>query len=382
MTNRTATCNQSDLAECLTILSKAVMPARQTPYEPLTCILIESCKQGINLTASNLATTMQITVTGKSEGGFRSLVSAKLFTQFVNSLPGGVVELAQNGVKLLVKCGGNTATFTTVKYDDYAPLNGPDGPYAAQIATITPGLLSGILQRGAYAAARDESRPTLCGIKFKLANHVLTVASTDGYRLSRQLIESSHNASVSCIVPHAATQMIATLKDYEAPALELFEDGSKLRFTAFGTDNAPFERILIDAVLVDAKYPDYTAIIPDHTDTVVVADVAELRQTMRIASLLALGFVTLSVTKDSLVVTGKDPEYGESVSVIEVGVTGPELDSIGVDPKFLRDALSQIGTEFVRLGFCGSRRPMTITPDNGAYSANELHLIMPMEIRG
>ena len=379
MTKRKATCTQSDLAACLAVLSKCAMT--KSAYNPLTCILIEHDRNGVKLTASDYKTTMQFTVAGTCDEGFRSLVAAKLFTQLVGNLSGGAVELTQTGHKLLVKAGTNTATFNVVPDDDYYPLNSHPTFAAPAVGPKYDWFLASVLQRGGYAAATDDSRPTLCGIKLEMTKHELAVVSTDGYRLSRQRIETLSETDATCIIPAEMARLITALKSYETPTLELYNDWTKLRFSAFGADQAPYRMVIIDTVLIDANYPDYTAIIPDHDDTVAIADVAELLNAVRVASLMTVGPVTLSIAADTISVSGKDPEYGDSVSVIDADVTGEPIDAMGIDPKFLRDALSHIHTETVRCGFCGANRPVVITPDSDVQRDSQLHLIMPMQVR-
>ena len=108
---------------------------------------------------------------------------AKLFTDFVNNLPAGNIELSLNVRTKTVhlKSGAHEANIKGLDAEEFPIIPAipeqPTTPHRARDAPTDD-------QEVAFVAATDDSRPVLTGVLTTFAGDLVTMAAADPYRLS------------------------------------------------------------------------------------------------------------------------------------------------------------------------------------------------------
>jgi DNA polymerase-3 subunit beta len=137
--------------------------------------------------------------------------------------------------------------------------------------------------------------------------------------------------------------------------------------------------------LIDARFPDYRAIIPKNKTTRTVVDTAALLKGVRVSFLFArdnANIIRLAVIPGTgehaghVRLTATSTEMGDNVNEIDAMVEGETVE-IAFNAKYLIDVLSQIDQPQVVLETTQPTRPGTIRPI-GMGEEEFLHVVMPM----
>ena len=395
-------CLQENLAKGLAIVGRAVSSRSTMPV--LANILLEARDNQLRLAATNLEIGVTCWIGAKVEDEGSITVPARLLTDFVNSLPPDRIdmELTARTQTLNLRCanfdanmkGIDAANFPIIPTID--GVSGDDGGMEGMRIELEASGLRKMVDQVVFAAASDESRPTLTGVEVTFKEGRITLAATDGYRLS---VRSAHvdgsmpDVPITVIVPARSLGELARVSadaDESRPVQVLVtRERNQILFQVWGkggeSKGGAFHRVELASQLIDANFPDYRAIIPKTHSTRTVVDTASLLKAVRVAFLFArdnANIVRLKIQPAngsggghvSLAATSSD--MGDSVNDLEAMIEGDDLE-ISFNAKYLIDVLSQIDEPQVVLETTQPTRPGTIRP-LGIGEDIFLHVVMPM----
>ena len=232
------------------------------------------------------------------------------------------------------------------------------------------------------------------GVEVSFSPARLTMAATDGYRLSVRsaTLETPFvKDMVKVIVPSRSLGELGRViadADAERPVQAVLTQArNQIMFQVWGKGEGrgAFQRVELVSQLIDANFPDYRAIIPKSHTTRTVVDTAGFMRALRQAHIFARdnnNIVRVSVSPGNgegsgyvqLIATSN--QLGDSVNKLDALVEGVELE-IAFDVRFLIDVLGQIDQPQVVLETTQSTRPGTIRP-LGMGEDEFLHVVMPM----
>ncbi|HQY91001.1 DNA polymerase III subunit beta [Caldilinea sp.] len=397
-------CLQENLAKGLAIVGRAVSSRSTMPV--LANILIEASDNQLRLAATNLEIGVTCWIGAKVEDPGSITVPARLLTEFVNSLPPERIdmELTVRTLTLKLRCasfdanmkGIDAASFPIIPTIDGVTGGGENnGATTLHIELPSTGLRK-MVDQVVFAASTDESRPTLTGVEVTFKEGRVTMAATDGYRLSVRSAEvdgSLPDAPTTVIVPARSLGELARVSADadEARAVQVLvtQERNQILFQIWGrsgeTKGGAFHRVEMASQLIDANFPDYRAIIPKTHTTRTVVDTAALLKAVRVAFLFArdnANIVRLKIQPANGDVAGyvslaaTSTEIGDSVNELEAMIEGDDLE-ISFNAKYLIDVLSQIDEPQVVIETTQPTRPGTIRPV-GMGDKEFLHVVMPM----
>ena len=391
-------CLQENLAKGLSIVGRAVSSRSTLPV--LANILLEAKDNQLRLAATNLDIGVTCWIGAKVEDEGAITVPARLLTEFVNSLPPERIdmELQVRTQTLHMHClrtdanmkGVDSAEFPIIPDVGAAQYDDTD---RTRLELETTGLRK-MIDQVVFAASNDESRPTLMGVEVSFSPARLTMAATDGYRLSVRsaTLETPFvKDMVKVIVPSRSLGELGRViadADAERPVqavLTQARNQSMCQVGGKGEGRGAFLRGELVSQLIDANFPDYRAIIPKSHTTRTVVDTAGFMRALRQAHIFARdnnNIVRVSVSPGNgegsgyvqLIATSN--QLGDSVNKLDALVEGVELE-IAFDVRFLIDVLGQIDQPQVVLETTQSTRPGTILP-LGMGEDEFLHVVMPM----
>lgn len=390
-------CGQQHLAKGLALVSRAVGTRPTLPV--LGNILLEANAGQLRLTATNRRITISCWIGARvvDEGEFT--VPARLLNNLVSKLPTESVELTLvvRTHTLHLRCGSYDVMLKGIDAYEFpiTPTLATSQQEAGLHLQLNLGKLRTVLDQVIFAAADDELRPTLTGVELRFADDGLTLAATDGYRLSVARIELMHvtdHEPFTIIIPAeslAEVARVSTEAEEKQPIhLVITQTRNQVLFRLPGKETVgkgAVQAVELVSELMNATYPDYAPAIPQTCDTKTVVDKTPLLQAVQVAALFARGgtngiTVVLSPSEDSqsgkLRLTVASAELGTYVNEINATISGTALEII-LDYRFLLDILSRIAQPQVLIETTLPTRPCVIRPV-GMQADAFRHVIWPM----
>ncbi len=370
------TCLQENLARGLQIAGRAVSTRGSLPI--LSNVLLRTESGRLKVTATNLEVGINCWVPAKVDDEGAITVPARLFTEFVNSLPPGQAELSLNVRTKTVhlRSGAYEANFKGMDAEEF-----PIIPAAPEKPTtrLPEATLRRMIGEVAFVATTDDSRPVLTGVLTTLDGDQITMAAADPYRLSvrHARLMDGVEPKVEVIVPaRSLLEVQRIINDTDDP-VEIFvtPNGSQV---IFHTDEAD----LVSRV-IEGQFPNYRQVIPSGSPaTKLVAQREELLQATRLASLFArdsanmLRFQVDPAGSPPLVISANAAEVGDNTAKVEANVDGAGT-TIAFNSRFIADALGSLTAPEVALELGGPLAPGVIKiVGDDTY----LHVVMPLRI--
>ena len=402
-------CFQENLAKGLSIVSRAVSSRSTMPV--LSNILLEATDNQLRLAATNREIGINCWIGAKVEDDGAITVPARLLSEFVNSLPPERIdmELTVRTQTLHLNCARYDANMKGIDAYEFPliPTAGDSsksgGQESAGMVEVRDGVrielattgLRKMIDQVIFAASSDESKPTLTGVEVSFKGDRLSMAATDGYRLSVRSVQMSQgmvDGDLTVIVPARSLGELARISadaDETRPVQVIVTQArNQILFQLWGKNDegrGGFHRVELVSELIDARFPDYRAIIPKSKNTRTVVDTAALLKAVRVSFLFArdnANIIRLAAIPSNGESTGQvrltatSTEMGDNVNEIDAMVEGDNIE-IAFNAKYLIDVLSQIDQPQVVLETTQSTRPGTVRPI-GLGEEEFLHVVMPM----
>lgn len=371
-----AHCLQENLAKGLSIVGKAV--ASKSTLPAITNVLVETDDSQLKLAATNLEIAITCWIGAKVEEAGAITVPARLFSEFVNSLPNDTIEMSLNArtSTLNLKCARYEANLKGIDAEEFPPIPRVSDVAAAE---VDPGLLEEAINQVVFAAAVDDTRPVLAGVLASFNEDTLTFAAADGFRLSVRRVNLSKPVSTKfdIIIPARALHELARIvSDEDEPVqISMTPNRSQVLFH--------MKNVELVSRLIEGTFPNYQQIIPQRHSTRMVVDTADFLKATRIASLFARdssNIVRLQATPGDelspgkLIVAATSAETGDTVGGIDAIIEGDNAQ-IAFNAKYLADALGVLDCSQVALETLSPSSPGVVKP---VGADNFIHVIMPM----
>jgi DNA polymerase-3 subunit beta len=362
---------QENLSRALGSVGRVVSTRASLPV--LSNVLLTTDGNRLRLSATNLEIGINYWIGSKIEQEGSLTVPARLFTEFVSSLPHGNIELEAADSNLTVKADHYESKINGIAAEEF--------PLIPQIKTepvlkLPADVFHDALSQVVVAASADEARPVLAGIYLYIEDDLLYVVATDSYRLAEKKLALPEGVSteLSVIVPVRTMQELVRLLGETEGEVEIYLDENQVMFR--------IDEIELVSRLIDGQFPNYRQIIPKSTETSFDIDTAEFARITKIASLFAresAGSVKLDIRAEGEVsVVSGDSEIGGNTSSAECDVAGDDGE-ISLNARYLQDALGTIKTPRVTFAMSGKLSACVLSPigedgDNDDY----IHIVMPL----
>ena len=259
--------------------------------------------------------------------------------------------------------------------DEYPVFVEPEGTVMVE---IDGKILSEMINKTIYSVTIEEAGFKLSGVFTEKVDHdgntFLRMVSTDGHRLS--LIDKS----VSEIESLDLGNGVMIPKKGMAELNKLASEGGPVRI-GFKQKNcvANKENALLVMRLLEAKFPDYHAVIPKETKFLIDVERILLIEAMRKMIILSnerYRAVKIALENDKMELVSANPDLGEAQEDIQVEYAGERLEA-GFNPRYFIDVLQSMNSDNVTLGFIDGSKPCII---KGESDEGFLGLIMPMRL--
>ena len=303
---------QDNLSRALRVVRRAV-PSRAAL--PITQnILISAEDSRVRVAATNLELSITTWLGAQVHQTGAITLPARPLLDIVSTFDDGRVELevTDEPYGALIETvselsSGDYATSNATLHgspvDDFPPFPEVDGDNSLR---VDAGVLRAALDRVVYAAAADDARPVLTGVKMEVEGDKATFAAADGFRLSvevAQLREPVSEPFEALIPSKTLTEVQGLLAGANGMVqISVGEDAKVARFRIA-------DEVEVISLLISGNYPDFRGLIPESSDTTVEITVDGVSKVSRTAQVIAReGSSIVRLIADKQV----DDEEGES----------------------------------------------------------------------
>ena len=371
-------CLQENLARGLSVVGRAVASRSTLPITQNVLLSTEQSMLKISATDLNMAMTTWIGAQVEEEGAIT--VPARLLSDFVNSLPPERIdmEVTSQPIGLNVKCVSFESNISGSPADDFPPIPAVEGGLAAK---IEPDVLREAISRVSFAAATEDSRPVLTGVKTEISGDEFKFAAADGFRLavySGKLAEPP-SEDIDFLIPARVLNEISRLLGTQQKAVEFMVTAS--------SNQALFrvEDVEIVSSLIAGNFPNYNQLIPQSYTTRVVLNSDDFLRATRTAAIFARdgsGIIRLQMgageedAPGHLTVSSRAEEVGDNQGQLGAAVEGEDA-KIAFNSKYLTDVLDVLNGE-VAMEVSSPSSPGVLKPVEGD---DYVHVVMPMFVQ-
>jgi len=372
-------CLQENLSRGLSVVGRAV--AARTTLPITQNVLISTDESRLKLSATNLEIAITTWIGAQIEEPGSITVPARLLTEFVSSLPAERIDMVTSDqpLNLALNCARFEGRVNGSDSADFPPIPTVE---SGVVSKIEPQALSDAIAHVAFAAATEDSRPALTGVKMEIQGDSLTFAAADGFRLAvynAKLAEPS-SEDASFIIPARALAEVHRLIGSQQEMVEFTVTPAKSQ-ALFRLDN-----VEVVSQLVQGTFPNYSQLIPQAFESRAVVSLDDFMKATRTASIFARdgsGIVRIQVVggedggPGKLSIVSRAEEVGENQGEIDAKVEGDEA-RIAFNSKYLSDVLNVLSEDEVALETTTPSSPGVLRPIG---NDNYTHVVMPMFVQ-
>ena len=372
-------CLQENLSRGLALVSRAV--ATRTTLPITQNILMETDQARLKLSATNLELAITTWVGAKVEEEGAVTIPARLLTDFINSLPSEQIdmELTPKPLGIRFQCARFEAHINGTDAQEFPPIPTVEGGVTAR---IDPQVLRTAISRVVFAAATEETRPVLTGIKLEISGQQFTLAGADGFRLAvykGPLLDPAPEDAEAIVPARTLSELQRLLADQDEP-VELVITPSKSQILIH------LKGVEIVSQLIQGTFPNSSQLIPQSSGTRAVVDLQEFSRAARAASIFARdggGIIRLQLVPGSdgaggtMIITSSAEETGDNEGKIDAKMDGDEA-KIAFSSRYLTDVLSVMERGEVALEITTPSSPGVVKP---VGNEDYVHVVMPMFVQ-
>ena len=372
------TCHKQELLKIINTVQKAVSAKSIMPI--LECIKIDADVNGfLTVTGNNLDLCIEYTDNCNISEGGSIAISSRMFGEIIRKLPDEEVLITVNEENNVttIKCEKSEFNIQGLASNEYPAMPEINENYRFSIAQP---VLKKMIRKTIFAVSQNEARkPILTGSLFDIETGVLSVVSTDGYRLAicKEIVDSSLEKKKFVIPGLTLREIIKVLGDDEEKKVDIVVSDRHAMFD--------FGNFKVVTRLLEGEYINYKPVLLSPNSIVVVANSAALTDSLERASLLINDDISakaekvpvrLNIVMDKIEITCMTGK-GKVHDVVDVSVSGEDIE-IGFNHKYLLEALRACEEEEVRIELSNPRSSCFLRSTKGDDSYT--FMILPVRL--
>ena len=367
-------CNQDTFSKYLNIVSRVVTSKPGLPI--LSNVFFDTDSGKLTMKTTDLELSISTWIGADIQEDGMITAPAKQLSEFVTSIPEEKVDIEIVKQNFNISTSNNTASFNTMPSEDFPniPAVGKK-KYDFRIKKVD---IVQAVNRVAFAAASDDIKPVLTGVKVEFEDDTVSFVATDGYRLSKQSIKiEKGSGKKSFLVPVRAfselTYIISELDtDEEWVNIYLLEDRNQVLFRLSDVD--------LVSRLIDGEYPEYKQIIPTGFETKGMIKRDDFLNSLKVVNIIArsvLGnkmVLDINAKENKITLSAIQSDLGKNQSIFEGKIDGNNV-KIAFSAKLLTDILNHLDSENLVFECTDPVKPGVFKIEG---EEDFVHLVMPM----
>lgn len=364
--------SSSELLKKLQVASGAISSNPVIPI--LEDFLFDLQGNELTISATNLEVTIISSIEVSGGKGGKVAVPAKILLETLKALPEQPVKFeiddATNAIKLksaygVYKLAGDNA-------DDFPETPLEDNVNVIELAADP---LVKAINNTIFATSNDELRLAMTGVLMQLDFNKVIFVATDAHKLVKYTIGGiSSDLSESIIIPRKGLTL------FKNAIATTDEEQTKVSFNNKNIFLRCGETLVISR-LIDAKYPDYNAVIPGNNDKILTLNRSDFQNSLKrivIYSNKTTNQVVLNLAEDSLTISAQDLDFSnEATEQISCSFKS-EAMNIGFNAKFLVEMLGVINKDEIILELSAPNKAGILLPVEQEENEHLMMLVMPV----
>lgn len=369
----------------------AIVPSRDT-QTILSNVLLSTDKDQLSITASDMESTVRITLPIKNGEDGETIVRAKALSDIARKIKSEeiVFEKKEEQASLETEQSNPDQVMYKVEISGDSPMSaryeitGGDKQHFPVISHIDENNLSPLPQavleemisKTFYSISLEDNRYIYNGLCLISENDQLVMVGTDGRRLSAisrptqapLSIESQSEADV--VIHWKAVSELQKILDYSTDV----QVGVEQRNIFFRVGNAE-----LSSRLLEGKFPDYKKVIPADFNVHFEIARSTLLEALSQVSIMAEPpsyQVRFRMASGEVALVAQTPEKGNAEVLLPLDYTFTPL-TIGFNANYLTEIIRNLSCDSVKLEFTDPSKPIVV---RDTEDKDFIALVMPMNI--
>ena len=335
------TIDKNTLLTKFQLLSKAI-PARTT-LPIISNALFTIKNELLNLRSTDLEISINLKCEiENAEDGCVAIPLSKLL-EITSAMPDNKINFDVSDIgKVKIDCQTGQYTIMGQSNEEFPSEHTIEN---SKTLSLSGEELTDIINSTSYAASRDDLKPVLQGVLFKIENEGIVSVATDGHRLVKLEKKNIHSLDYNgnVVVPIKFLTLLNSLLNKEAE-LSLIVGENHMQVN--------IDSSIITTRIIKESYPDYEGVIPkDNTKTLVVNRemFTEAIKRISIFSNKSSRQIALELSDNQMTITTEDPEsITTGKETIECNYDGDPM-TIGYNALYLREVLQHQQADEIKI---------------------------------
>lgn len=361
----------STLLKHLQAVSGALSTSAVLPI--LENFLFEIKAGNLVISATDLQTSMTTALTVESKEDGKIAIPSKILVETLKTLAEQPISFSVDDETFAIEisAGDGKYKLSGENGDDFPRI--PTVDEAASV-NLPASVLAEAINKTIFAVSTDELRPAMTGVFCQLGTQDLTFVATDAHKLVRyKRKDAKAEATASFILPRKALLLLKT-------ALHTDDGNVSIEYNATSAF-FKFSNINLVCRLIDERYPDYEAVIPqDNPNKLTLERSLFLNCLRRVVIYANKGThqVRLKIAGSELNISSEDLDFAnEAHERIGCQYDGEDME-IGFNAKFLIEMLSNITGDEITIEMSSPNRAGLLSPTIKDDKEDILMLVMPV----
>ena len=361
----------STLLKHLQAVSGALSNSAVLPI--LENFLFEIKDSNLTISATDLQTSMTTSVAVESKEGGKIAVPSKILLDTLKTLPEQPISFSVDDKTFAIEISAGDGKYRL------SGENGEDFPRIpvvdnASSVNLPATVLAEAINKTIFAVSNDELRPAMTGVYCQLTPQNLTFVATDAHKLVRyRRNDAKADTATSFILPKKALNLLKSSLPSEDVNVSI----------EYNTTSAFFKFANINLIcrLIDERYPDYEAVIPQNNPNKLTLDRSLFLNCLKRVVIFAnktTHQVRLKITGSELNISSEDIDFAnEAHERIGCQFDGEDME-IGFNAKFLIEMLNNLSGEEITIEMSSPNRAGLLFPSLRDENEDILMLVMPV----
>lgn len=359
-------CSKFNLLTGVQTVSKAV--PNKTTMTILECILIDSTKGDIRLTANDTELGIETVIEGDIVEKGIVAIDAKIFLDIVRKLPDSEIRIETDAsYKMTITCEKSKFNLIGKSGEDFSYLPNVEREESIVMTQFT---LKEVIRQTLFSIADNDNNKLMTGELFDINGNILKVVSMDGLRISVRKIELRDTYEPKKVIVPGKTlsEMSKILPDEMNRDVSIFFTSNHVVFE--------FDNTTVVSRLIEGEYFKIDQILSIDYETKVRINKKEFLNCIDRATLLVKEGdkkpIIINITDHSMELK-INSVIGSMNEDIDITKQGKDL-MIGFNPKFLIDALRVVEDEEIDIYLVNPKAPCFIKDPEERY----IYLVLPV----
>lgn len=328
------------------------------------------------LTATDLETMMRVQMdVNEAQDDGRICIPSKILLEYLKNLPEQPITFTINEQDLSIEMASSVGKYKIggEKADDFPKEPAPVDTTAFNMTSIA---LIESITKTLFAVSTDTLRPAMTGVYFEMTSEGLSFVSTDAHRLVQfRRTDIACPSEEGFVVPKKPLQQLRATLPTDDTQLELSYNNSHLFVTS--------ATMSMSCRLIDARFPDYKAVIPADNPYVLSISRADFVSALRRVGIFAnktTNQVVLDINGNSLQLSAQDIDFSyEGKETLSCQYTGEDM-KIAFNAKLMIEMVNNMDGDTMEIFLSTPTRAGIFKPTEKGDNEEVMMLLMPLMV--